>query len=127
MSPSVLRRSILSLAVFVLSSNFAFAGEVIGEWARTDGKGKVRFAPCGPAVCGTLVWLKEPSDRAKVGQRVFFDMKPTGENVWAGTAFNPEDGKEYSGKMTLSGNSLVTAGCVFGGLICKSVSWTRVN
>jgi uncharacterized protein (DUF2147 family) len=127
MSPSVLRRSILSLAVFVLSSHFAFAGEVIGEWARTDGKGKVRFAPCGPAVCGTLVWLKEPSDRAKVGQRVFFDMKPTGENVWAGTAFNPEDGKEYSGKMTLSGNNLVTAGCVFGGLICKSVSWTRVN
>ena len=54
-------------------------------------------------------------------------MKPTGENVWAGTAFNPEDGKEYSGKMTLSGNNLVTAGCVFGGLICKSVSWTRVN
>ena len=127
MSPSILRRSILSLAVLVLSSHFALAGEGIGEWARTDGKGKVRFAPCGPAVCGTLVWLKEPSDRAKVGQRVFFDMKPTGENVWAGTAFNPEDGKEYSGKMTLSGNNLVTAGCVFGGLICKSVSWTRVN
>ena len=48
-------------------------------------------------------------------------MKPTGENIWAGTAFNPDDGKRYSGKMTLSGDRLVTAGCVFGGLICKVV------
>ena len=30
-------------------------------------------------------------------------MKPNGANAWAGTAFNPEDGKEYTGKMSLEG------------------------
>ncbi len=54
-------------------------------------------------------------------------MKPHGDNVWTGSAFNPDDGKTYSGRMTLSGDHLTTAGCVFGGLICKSVSWTRTR
>ena len=54
-------------------------------------------------------------------------MKPNGDNAWSGSAFNPEDGKNYSGKMTLSGDTLTTAGCVLGGLVCKSVKWSRVN
>ena len=53
-------------------------------------------------------------------------MRPQGENVWIGSAFRPEDGKTYSGRMTLSGDHLVTAGCVLGVLMCKSVAWTRV-
>jgi uncharacterized protein (DUF2147 family) len=52
-------------------------------------------------------------------------MKPKGDNVWTGSAFNPEDGKTYNGKLTLGGDQLTTAGCVLGGLICKSMSWTR--
>ena len=54
-------------------------------------------------------------------------MKPNGDNAWAGVAFNPEDGQRYTGKMTLSGDRLTTAGCVLGGLICKSFGWTRVK
>jgi uncharacterized protein (DUF2147 family) len=52
-------------------------------------------------------------------------MKPDGKDSWAGSAFNPDDGKHYTAKLTLSGNRLVTSGCVFGGLICKSFDWTR--
>ena len=54
-------------------------------------------------------------------------MKPSGDNVWAGLAFNPDDGRNYTSKITLSGDTLITAGCVLGGLICKSVSWTRTR
>jgi uncharacterized protein (DUF2147 family) len=52
-------------------------------------------------------------------------MKPSGPNVWAGMAFNPDDGRNYTGKMTMSGDSLVTAGCILGGWICKTVAWTK--
>ena len=121
------RRLCLALAVLATGAHVAWAGDVMGEWARDDGKAKVRFAACGAAVCGSVTWLKEPSDKAKVGQQVFFDMKPNGDNAWAGTAFNPDDGQNYTGKMTMTGNHLVTAGCVFGGLICKSVAWTRAQ
>lgn len=121
----MLRRSLLAFAVLATSSHFALAGGILGEWARDDGKGKVRFVACGAAVCGRVTWVRDPTDPAKVGQQVFFDMKPNGENVWQGTAFNPEDGQNYAGKMTMSGDSLITAGCVFGGWICKSVAWTK--
>jgi len=117
--------TIAILLALAATGGAALAGDVSGEWARVDGKGKVRFAPCGEAICGAITWVRDPAGPGKVGQRVFFDMKPAGENAWIGSAFNPEDGKEYSGKMTMSGASLTTKGCVFGGLICKSVEWTR--
>jgi len=103
----------------------AFAGDLSGEWARVDGKAKVRFAPCGAALCGVITWVKDKDGPGKVGQKVFYEMLPSGDNAWAGKAFNPEDGKEYTGKTTLAGDTLTTAGCVFAGLICKSVDWKR--
>ncbi len=98
-----------------------------GTWLRDNGNSRVRIAPCGPNFCGTLTWVKDPSGPAKVGQRIFYDMAPAGANAWSGKAFNPEDGKTYSGKLTLSGSTMTTSGCVLGGLICRSVSWSKVN
>jgi uncharacterized protein (DUF2147 family) len=104
------------------------AADIAGTWSRDTGESRVRFAPCGDALCGTVAWLKDPAtSKSKVGQRVFFDMKPTGENRWTGSAFNPEDGRTYSGYMSLSGGTLTTQGCVMGGLICRSVTWTRAR
>ncbi len=105
----------------------ASAQEVVGTWERDTGASRVRFTKCGEALCGSLSWLKDTDGPAKVGQRIFYDMKPNGANKWSGSAFNPEDGKTYSGTMTLSGNTLTTAGCVMGGLICRSVKWNRSN
>ena len=122
------RAVIVSLAILIASAPAAIAGDVRGEWARDDGKTKVRFAACGAdAVCGSITWRKDPNSPGKIGEEVFFDMKPNGDNAWAGVAFNPEDGQRYTGKMTLSGDRLTTAGCALGGLICKSFGWTRVK
>ncbi|CAN1521370.1 Domain of unknown function DUF2147 [Rhabdaerophilaceae bacterium] len=106
----------------------AFAQSAVGTWARENGESRVRIAKCGEALCGTVVWLRNPAEsKSKVGQRVFFDMVANGDNAWSGKAFNPEDGKTYSGKMSVSGGTLTTAGCVAGGLICRSVTWSRSN
>ncbi len=114
-------------ALFITASLPASAQEATGTWLRENGASRVRVAPCGSALCGTIVWLKDPQSDAKVGQRVFFDMTSSGGGTWSGKAFNPEDGKTYSGKMTVSGDKLVTSGCVLGGIICRSVNWSRVN
>lgn len=112
---------------FVFLASPALANDVTGIWLRDTGASKVKLSHCGDAICGNIVWLKQGADpKAKVGQRVFFDMKPSGPNTWAGHAFNPEDGKTYTGKMTLSGTTLTTAGCVIS-VICKSATWTRSN
>ena len=118
----------ITAASLVCLAGAARAGDVTGVWLRDTGASKVRFAPCGAALCGHIVWLKDPeTSRAKVGERIFYDMKPDGENAWYGSAYNPEDGKTYTGKMALSGNTLTTKGCVLGGIICKSATWSRAN
>ena len=123
-----MRVLVLSIVISSVMIPAALAADLKGEWVRDDVMTKVRFARCGgDAICGSITWLRDPKSPAMVGQKVFFDMRPNGENAWAGTAFNPDDGKTYSGKITLSGNHLVTAGCVLGGLICKSFNWTRAR
>ncbi len=118
---------VLAAAVIAVSGAGAWAGDATGVWLRTDGKSKVKFSHCGAALCGVVVWLRDKDLPAHIGQRVFYDMKPSGADQWRGSAFNPDDGHTYSGKMTLSGGSLTTAGCVMGGWICKSYDWTRAN
>lgn len=120
--------AVLAVLGAAMSGTAVRADDVAGTWLRETGASKVKFAPCGGAVCGTLVWLKPGVETpAKLGQKIFFDMKPTGPDAWAGSAFNPEDGKTYTGKMSLSGGTLTTQGCAMGGLICKSAIWTRAN
>jgi uncharacterized protein (DUF2147 family) len=124
------RAALAGLGVMVValaSGGPALAQDVAGTWLRDTGASRVRFAKCGEAMCGTLAWLKDTSGPAKVGQRIFYDMKPSGEGKWSGSAFNPEDGRTYAGTMTLTGDALTTSGCVMGGLICRSVKWTRAN
>ena len=104
----------------------ALAGDILGDWKRADGRSRIRMANCGGAVCGTIIWLRDPNSPARVGQQVFYGLQRNG-NGWSGSAFNPQDGKTYDGKVVLSGSSMTTSGCAFGGMICKSVQWTRAN
>ncbi len=121
-----LRVGIAAAALITIASSPAMA-DPSGTWLRDNGQSRVRIASCGGNFCGTIVWLKDADSASKVGQRVFYDMAPAGANKWSGKAFNPEDGKTYSGTMSLSGSSLTTSGCVLGGIICRSVNWKKVN
>jgi uncharacterized protein (DUF2147 family) len=124
----MLRASLVALALTAVVSS-ANASDAAGLWIRDDGSAKLRFVPCGGGgtLCGFLAWKKESGGAAKIGQKLFSDMKPNGKDSWEGSAFNPEDGKRYAAKLTLSGDRLVTAGCVLGGLICQSFDWTRIR
>jgi len=42
-------------------------------------------------------------------------------------AARPSIPRTYSGLVIRDGDTLVTKGCILGGLICKSESWTRVQ
>jgi uncharacterized protein (DUF2147 family) len=116
----------LTTAAISIAGTPAFA-DPSGTWLRDNGNSRVRIAKCGEAFCGTLVWVKDADGPAKVGQRIFYEMMPSGANTWSGKAFNPEDGRTYSGKLSLAGGSMTTSGCVLGGMVCRSVTWRKVN
>jgi uncharacterized protein (DUF2147 family) len=120
-------RLCLTLTAFLLTTSQSLANEVLGTWLRDNGALQVKFEPCGDAICGNVVWLKPGSEsKAKVGQQLFFDMRPAGANSWTGKATSPDSGSVYSGKMSIEGSTLSTSGCMVGGLICKSANWRRV-
>jgi uncharacterized protein (DUF2147 family) len=128
-------------------SGSALAADPNGTWLTQTGTSRIRVADCGGALCGTIVWLKEPNDaetgkpktdknnadalkrsRPLIGTQIVLGMKPAGTDKWTGQVYNAEDGKTYSGNLTYSGGgSLQLQGCALGGLVCKSQTWTKVN
>jgi uncharacterized protein (DUF2147 family) len=75
----------------------ALAAEPLGTWYTEGRESQVRISNCGDALCGALVWLKEPNDpktgkaktdnenfdaskrnRPLLGVQIVFGLKPSG-------------------------------------------------
>ena len=143
-----LGRYLFAVALLALTgSEGALAADPTGTWLTQTGGSRIKVADCGGALCGTIIWLKEPNDpdtgkpktdknnsdaakrsRLLLGVQIVLGMKPAGADKWTGQVYNAEDGKTYSGNLTFSGgNSLQLQGCALGGLVCKGQTWTKVN
>ncbi|HEX4408472.1 MAG TPA: DUF2147 domain-containing protein [Xanthobacteraceae bacterium] len=134
----------LSAVTFVAP---AYAADPMGTWYTADKDSQVKITNCGGALCGNLVWLKEPNDpatgqpkkdknnadatkqsRPLIGTPIVLSMKPSGTpSQWAGNVYNASDGKTYTGSFTLTGaDTAELKGCV-ASIFCKSQTWTRVK
>jgi len=145
---TISRLAALTAFMFGLTlSGYAAAADPTGTWLTEGGKSRVKIVRCGNALCGAIIWLKEPNDpdtgkaktdfrnpdasksgRAMIGTEIVLGMRPgnTSEK-WTGEVYNPEDGKTYSGSLTMtSANELSLTGCVLA-VLCKSQTWTRVT
>jgi uncharacterized protein (DUF2147 family) len=143
-----MKRHLLAAALLVTTgTGTALAADPIGTWLTQTGGSRIRIADCGGALCGTIVWLKEPNDaetgkpktdknnsdaskrsRPLIGVQIVLGMKPSGTDKWSGQVYNAEDGKTYSGSLTYSGgDALQLQGCALGGLICKGQAWTKAR
>ena len=115
-----------NLALVALAAP-ASADDLKGEWARGDGLVRSRIAPCGASICATNTWTKNPQGDEKVGDRLVMDMHETSHDHWTGSAFDPQRNRTYSMQLSVEGDRMTTRGCVLGGLLCRSVDWTRVG
>ena len=125
----------------------ALAADPLGTWYTEGNESQVRISNCGDALCGALVWLKEPNDpktgkpktdkenadpskrnRPLVGVQIVLALKPSGTpDQWKGEVYNAKDGNTYTGFFTMTGaDTAELKGCAFG-FICKSQTWTRVK
>ncbi|TDB68289.1 DUF2147 domain-containing protein [Arundinibacter roseus] len=121
---------------------------VTGTWLTGSKKGHVEIYKQGSRYFGKIVWLKEPNDPATnkpktdsnnpdpakrkqplVGLVNLKGFAFEGDNTWVdGTIYDPENGKEYSCKMTLRGNStLDVRGYVGVSLLGRTDTWQRVK
>jgi uncharacterized protein (DUF2147 family) len=104
----------LSLAV----AGTAFAGEPIeGVWKRANGT-MIRYAPTGDGqFCGTVL------NHDYKGQSIGC-MSGSGAD-YKGKVNKLDEGKTYTGKAHVEGNTMKLSGCALMGLICKSEMLAR--
>lgn len=141
-----LRPAILSAAFLLFSSPPLFADPVSGYWLTHKSKGMVQISQCGAGLCGQIIWLRQSTDRKGqpardvrnrnpelrgrpvMGLTTFSGLAPIGPNQWAGPMYNPDDGRTYNGKVTLTApGKLHIRGCRQRSGICGSRTWTRAQ
>jgi uncharacterized protein (DUF2147 family) len=123
-----------------LSTGLAIAAELqpTGDWRTADGRANIRVEDCNGVLWGTIAWEKEPGvdeynpDPAQrthptLGVRILRSMKPTKPNLWQGEVYNPENGKIYDAKISVSAPDVLRIeGCLWA-FLCGGENWTRVK
>jgi len=121
----------------------ALAADPTGLWQTPTNGGQVRISRCGQALCGVLVtsnhiratpnMLDEKNRDASLRTRTLRNLPllngfTGGPTEWrGGTVYNPDDGRTYSGSITMQNdNTLRLQGCVVRPL-CRNQTWTRVR
>jgi uncharacterized protein (DUF2147 family) len=98
-----------------------------GVWLRDDGNARVQIAPCGDNICATNLWIGDTSKGEAPGDRLVMSLKPKSADTLAGTAYDAKRDKTYSITVQVSDTSLVTRGCILGGILCKDVHWKQAR
>lgn len=122
-----------AVALFALAGA-AFADPLEGMWrtvADDNGNsGLIQVAPCGAALCGTLIKSFDASGAemasANIGRQIISETVASGNNEYRGKVWSPDRDKTYNSRLVLNGNTLSVSGCVLG--ICRDGgTWTRAN
>jgi uncharacterized protein (DUF2147 family) len=122
-----------ALALPIAAPLPALAQDATGLWrseATEEGTIEVKIAPCGPALCGTILRARDLAGAEQPyphsGKPMIWDMVADGPGQWSGGQIrDPRNGRTFASKIELAGNRLIVAGCVLG--ICQRQNWQRVN
>lgn len=142
-------------ASVLLAAAFAVAegpNDILGVWDTDKKDAKIEIYKCDTKYCGKIVWLKESTyetgskegvpgtpildrnnpnpelrKRPLIGSPILIDFMFAGNNLWKdGKIYNSDNGKMYSGKMTLiSPDQLNVRGFIGIPLLGGSTNWTR--
>jgi uncharacterized protein (DUF2147 family) len=143
------------LGLIFLTAPSIFGAEpdgILGLWNTDKNESKIEIFKCGDKYCGRIAELKEPNypadDKEGMGGKPKVDRKNpdpalrthpivglqlmrgfvySGGNVWEdGRIYDPNDGKTYKCKMTLSSpNRLEVRGFIGFSLLGRTTVWTR--
>lgn len=118
------------------------SSSVQGDWLTQSGSAKVHVGPCGDRLCGAIVWLRNPLDKATgrpqldannpdpalrgrpiVGLQLIKGFKPASGGRWTGgSIYDPQSGKTYDSKLSLNPDgTLKVEGCI--SIICQAQTW----
>lgn len=141
-------KKLLGTLFFTFAMAFMFAqSNVEGVWYNTSKTGKVKIFKKGDAYYGKIVWLKEPLSETTgkpktdennpnskyrnnpiIGLEVLKNFTYEDGKFVDGTIYDPENGKTYKCKMTLTDdNNLDVRGYIGVPALGRTEKWTRTK
>jgi uncharacterized protein (DUF2147 family) len=115
------------------------AADAVGVWLNPENGSNVEFYRCGEGLCARILKVTDgqamdtnnpdPAKRNRpiVGLLIMEGAKQSAENAWSGMLYNRENGKSYTGTVTVkSKDALSLSGCVMA-VLCKTQTWTRLR
>jgi len=129
----IMKRILTKLAVVLIAVSapaMASSQALEGRWANAKRSVIVNVSRCGDAYCGTISWASAHNREKGTtpGTRVLSDLKPAGDGVYKGRAFEPK--RDISGSATVrqvGPDVMIVKGCAVMGLFCKEQRWTRIS
>lgn len=130
----------LVLATLAGCASPGSGGPATGRWLTQSGRLEVEIAPCGDALCGTVVRVLSSGamapggspdsgtpERPVLGLKVLEGLLPSGEGRWSGRIYNRENGKTYDCILTVAGpDEIKLRPYIFVPLFGQTQSWRRV-
>lgn len=129
----------VALALSAGSASAQKADDAFGVWLNPENGTNIEMYKCAPGLCAKIVANKDGQktddknpDAAKrsqpiVGLVIMADGKKTGDATWDGSLYNRDNGKTYSGTITVkSKDAIELSGCV-AAVLCRKATWTRVK
>jgi uncharacterized protein (DUF2147 family) len=111
-----------------------------GDWSVANGKALIRVVNCGGQYWGVVASERNPGgtdvnnpstalrNRPTLGMPILLGMASSSQpNSWRGEIYNSQDGRTYSGRITLvNPSTLRVEGCVLG-FLCGGEDWHRAS
>ncbi|MGR3493863.1 DUF2147 domain-containing protein [Citreimonas sp.] len=129
-----MKKTLILAACAVMAAGAAFAEPLLGTTWKTEvdegSYAHIRMAPCDGKICGVIdrtFNAEGEYESPNLGKVLVINMVPQGDGRYEGKVWRPSNDKVYLGRMALVGNTIELKGCVAGGLLCSSQTWTRLN
>ena len=144
-SGSVMRRllttvlaasALLGAALPTPASAAALPVTAQGVWRNPKNSVHIALRPCGPEICGYVVWASPKAEAAArkggteklVGQQLMRGFKVDSSGVGRGKVFVPDLNRVFGGSAELiDARTLRAKGCLLGNILCKTQVWVRID
>lgn len=103
------------------------ANDPTGVWFNDTGRGAVEIKPCGSALCGHVVWVKDTTDTKGCGRQIIGNAAKVGAATWDnGWIYSPEKKQKYDVELKpLSNGTLQVTGYMGTKMFSKTMIWKR--
>jgi uncharacterized protein (DUF2147 family) len=140
---AVMIGAVLLLLVVPVVAHAQQADAIVGRWLTEDDKSIVEIVKTGTTYAGKIVWIRDSLENGKptldkhnpnaalrskpvVGLQILSHLKFHNHQWIEGVIYDPENGKEYSCKASIHGDTLDLRGYVLGiPLFGRTTTWRR--